>query len=133
MGNFVYKIKPGDTLLIGSETSPRAIFTVDGMQAVESKEDLTTTGVGATDILDPDIAISLVTTGGAHTVTLADGSYDGQIKKVMMVATGGDMTLTPANFADGTSMTFDAVMDSATLRWDGTNWALVAASAIAIV
>ena len=39
-----------------------------------------------------------------------------------MVVDGGDGTLTPSNLAGGTTITFDAVGDTATLVFDGTNW-----------
>ena len=50
------------------------------------------TGAGA---LSTTVPVSLVdTTGGAAAITLADGSYAGQVKFIVMVKDGGDATLT---------------------------------------
>ena len=64
--------------------------------------------------------ITELTTTGANALTLADGTTSGQIKIVNMIVDGGDGTLTPATFANGTTITFDAVGESATLVWNST-------------
>lgn len=65
------------------------------------------------------------TTTGAAAGTLADGLVPGQVKKILMVADAGDGTLTPANFSDGTTITFADAGDFVILQWDGENWVLV--------
>jgi hypothetical protein len=62
-----------------------------------------------------------LTTGGAEALTLADG-VAGQELNIVMVVDGGDGTLTPANYLNGTTLTFDDAGDSAKLVFDGTNW-----------
>jgi len=114
MALFEYKVKADDTLVLP-----------------ESSEEITTTGTG--DVVDPDIRHSRVTTGGAHTVTLADGTVTGQIKEIILISDGGDMTLTPDNFADGTSLTFADDLDYAKLRWSGSDWELVGGAGLAII
>lgn len=131
MGNFIYKVKVDETLLIGTEDAPRAIFRLGGAQPILSSETVVTTGTA--DVVDPDIAVSLVETAGAHTVTLADGTYTGQVKKIILQVDGGTMTLTPANLTEGTSLTFADAMDCVELLWDGTNWNMISASSLAIV
>jgi len=74
-------------------------------------------GAGAVDL---DNLITELTTTGANALTLADGSTSGQIKIVNMIVDGGDGTLTPTTFANGTNITFDAVGESATLVWNST-------------
>ena len=74
-------------------------------------------GAGAVDLTN---LITEVTTTGANALTLADGTTSGQIKIVNMIVDGGDGTLTPATFANGTTITFDAVGESATLVWNST-------------
>ena len=74
-------------------------------------------GAGAVDLTN---LITEVTTTGADALTLADGTTSGQIKIVNMIVDGGDGTLTPATFANGTTITFDAVGESATLVWNST-------------
>ena len=64
--------------------------------------------------------ITELTTTGANALTLADGTTSGQIKIVNMIVDGGDGTLTPTTFANGTTITFDAVGESATLVWNST-------------
>jgi bacillopeptidase F (M6 metalloprotease family) len=75
------------------------------------------TGAGAVDLTN---LITELTTTGANALTLADGSISGQVKIVNMIVDGGDGTLTPVTFANGTTITFDAVAESATLVWNST-------------
>lgn len=62
------------------------------------------------------------TTTGAQAGTLADGKFVGQLKKIKLIVDGGDGTLTPANFANGTTITFADAGDYAILRWNGAEW-----------
>ena len=73
-------------------------------------------GAGAVDIVN---LVTEVTTTGADALTLADGTV-GQIKIITMIVDGGNGTLTPTTFANGTTITFDAVAESATLVWNST-------------
>lgn len=66
------------------------------------------------------------TTGSAQAGTLADGTRVGQLKHIQLIVDGGDGTLTPANFGDGTTITFADAGDFALLRWDGAEWWVVA-------
>tara|TARA_Y100000768_G_scaffold109491_1_gene80415 strand:- start:956 stop:1360 length:405 start_codon:yes stop_codon:yes gene_type:complete len=74
-------------------------------------------GAGAVDL---DNLITELTTTGADALTLADGTTSGQMKIVNMIVDGGDGTLTPTSFANGTTITFDAVGESVTLVWNST-------------
>ncbi len=74
-------------------------------------------GAGAVDLTN---LITEVTTTGADALTLADGSTSGQVKIINMIVDGGDGTLTPTTFANGTTITFDAVAESVTLVWNST-------------
>lgn len=65
------------------------------------------------------------TTTAANAGTLADGTQAGQLKKIQLIVDGGDGTLTPTNFADGTTITFADAGDFAVLQWDGANWNVV--------
>ena len=57
--------------------------------------------------------------------TLADGA-NGQIKTISMVADGGNGTLTPTTFANGSTITFNDVGDSVMLIYNTTGgWALI--------
>ncbi len=79
-------------------------------------------GAGAVDITS---LITQVTTTSADALTLANGA-NGQMKIITMVADGGDGTLTPATFANGTTITFNDVGDSVLLVYNTTGgWAAV--------
>ena len=87
-------------------------------------------GAGAVDITS--LITQVTTTGSNQALTLANGA-NGQIKIVTMVADGGDGILTPTTFANGTSITFDAVGDSAILVYNTTGgWALVGSTGVSI-
>ena len=62
------------------------------------------------------------TTTGADAGTLADGTMVGQLKKIQLVVDGGDGTLTPSNFADGSTITFADAGDYVILMWLGEEW-----------
>jgi hypothetical protein len=74
-------------------------------------------GAGAVDLTN---LVTELTTTGADALTLADGTTSGQVKIINMIVDGGDGTLTPVTFANGTTITFDAVGESATLVWNST-------------
>lgn len=63
-------------------------------------------------------------TAGISTASLADGAA-GQRMTLKMLVDGGDQVVTPANFLDGTTITFDDAGDSCELLFDGTNWGVI--------
>ena len=88
--------------------------TIAGVQALS--------GAGAVSL---NTLHTQLTTTGAQAQTLANG-VNGQIKIITMVADGGDGTLTPATFANGSTITFNDVGDSVLLIYNTTGgWALV--------
>lgn len=78
-------------------------------------------GAGALPI-DKDII--LLETGGAEALTLADG-VAGQQLMIVMTVDGGAGTLTPANYLNGSTITFDDAGDSVHLIFTGSAWANV--------
>ena len=82
-------------------------------------------GAGAADTTN--LITELTTGAGAAAVTLADGTTSGQMKIIYMVVDGGGTaTVTPATFASGTSIAFDAVGEAATLVWNSAiGWVAV--------
>ena len=64
------------------------------------------------------------TSSGAMALTLADGT-EGQVKNLVMIADSGDATLTPANFGNGSTITFNDAGDSCVLAFDGADWWVV--------
>jgi hypothetical protein len=82
-------------------------------------------GAGAVNITS--LATAFTSTAAGNALTLADGAQ-GQLKTIVYVAeaAGGDTgVLTPANLGSGTTVTFNAVGDSATLQFIGTDWWVV--------
>ena len=65
------------------------------------------------------------TTTGVNAATLANTSIPNQLKKITLVVDGGDGTLTPVTFVNGSTITFDAVGDYVVLKWTGNVWALI--------
>ena len=76
--------------------------------------------------------ITEITTTGADALTLADGS-PGQLKIITMVVDGGDGTLTPTTFANGTTMTFGDAGDTVMLVFNSTlGWTIIANSGVVV-
>jgi len=86
-------------------------------------------GAGAVNLTT---LITEVTTTGADALTLADGTA-GQIKIITMVTDGGDGTLTPTTFANGTTMTFGDAGDTVMLAYNSTiGWTIVSNSGVVV-
>ena len=82
-------------------------------------------GPGAVNITS--LATVFTSTAAGNALTLADGAQ-GQLKTIIYVAeaAGGDTgVLTPTNLGSGTTITFNAVGDSVTLQFAGTDWWVV--------
>ncbi len=81
------------------------------------------TGGGA---LSLTTAVSLISTTGVEAYTLADGTLEGQIKIISMKVDGGNATVTPDNYINGTSILFNNVNDTIVLMWHSTGWVQLA-------
>jgi len=71
------------------------------------------------------------TTTGANAGTLAAG-FEGQEKIIVMVVDGGEGTLTPTNFGDGTTATFNDVNDRLVLEYINAKWRVTANNGVVI-
>lgn len=80
-------------------------------------------GAGA---LDPNAAQSLISNAGAVAVTLADAAQEGTTKVIICTAATAASTVTPANFANGTTISFDAAGEACSLIFVGGTWYLAA-------
>ena len=90
--------------------------------------------VNSATALSLDTLVSELTTGGTGlAMTLANGVV-GQIKIITMVSDGGgDATLTPATFANGTTIAFADVNDTVMLLYASTiGWVVVSNSGAAV-
>jgi hypothetical protein len=82
-------------------------------------------GPGAVNITS--LATAFTSTAAGNALTLADGEQ-GQLKTIIYVAeaAGGDTgVLTPTNLGSATTITFNAIGDSVTLQFAGTDWWVV--------
>lgn len=81
-------------------------------------EAITTTGAAGQSVSVETYA-SNVTTAGAHTLTLPDGTEFGQLKKINLVVDGGNLTLaiTSAVSTSANQIVFGDAGDNATLMW----------------
>lgn len=78
----------------------------------------TLTGAGAVNVTT---SITWLVTNAANALTLADGA-EGQVKYIIMKTDGGDGTLTPSHFGNGSTITFNDAGDSANLLFTNGNW-----------
>jgi len=79
-------------------------------------------GPGAVDVTS--LVTAFTSTAAGNALTLADGTA-GQIKTIVYVAeaAGADTgVLTPANFGNGSTITFTNVGDSCQIQFIGTDW-----------
>ena len=84
------------------------------------------TGSGSTEVVNlTDTVTLLITTGSNQAFSLADG-VEGQLKIISMVTDGGDGIVTPANFINGTNITFNDVEDTVVLLYQSTGWVCLA-------
>ena len=82
-------------------------------------------GPGAVNITS--LATAFTSTLAGNALTLADGAQ-GQLKTIIYVAeaaVGDTGVLTPTNLGSATTVTFNAVGDSVTLQFAGTDWWVV--------
>ena len=82
----------------------------------------TLSGAGAIDLVT---GVTEVTTTAADALSLANGTV-GQLKIITMVADGGDGTITPTTFANGTTITMNDVGDTVVLVYVTTlGWTVI--------
>jgi hypothetical protein len=79
-------------------------------------------GAGAVNVTS---AFTALTTTGANALTLANGTYPGQTKEILMTVDGGDGTLTPTSLSGGTTIVFSNVGDYVMLQWSGAAWVVI--------
>ena len=111
-----------------------SIARIDAAQTFTGTQTFAGAVVGSVQALSGPGAVNVTTvttaftsTGTGDALTLADG-VAGQLKAVVYVAeTAGADTgvLTPTNFGNGTTITFNAVGESVLLQFLGTDWWIV--------
>jgi len=103
-------------------TVQRGIVAGDGVLAAVQQA---LSGAGEVNVTSYLSALTFTAPG--HALTLANGTFVGQRKKITVVALSGSGTgvLTPVSLAGGTTITFSVVGDTAELRWNGTAWDVI--------
>ena len=81
------------------------------------------TGGGA---LSLTTSASIISTTGTEAYTLADGTVEGHVKIISMKVDGGNATVTPDNYINGTSILFNNVNDTIVLLYQSTGWVQLA-------
>jgi len=113
------------TIELQTATNVTGNLTVSGAFTVSRQ---TISGAGSINLTT---LFTEITTTGADSFSLANGTV-GQIKIITMAVNGGDATITPTTFANGTSITMDAVHDSVTLIYGANGWVVLASQNITI-
>ncbi len=92
------------------------------------KQDITGDGSTSSAINLTTAITEVDATSAAAPCTLAASSTDGQIKTVLNVSTSGtnNVTITPANFAQGTTVTLNAPGESVTFIYKSSKYYVLA-------
>ena len=115
----------GDNGVVNIQTATAQLTSIGGV-TVNSQ---TAQVLSATGAVDTTSAIThLVTSGSGGNHTLATAS-EGQIKYIVMKTHVDTATVTPASFANGSFMTFDAVGKSACLLFTNGSWTFMGGTA----
>lgn len=90
----------------------------------------TRNGAGSINVFNQQNGVCHITTGGsAAAVTLVDGMEGQDLVLLMITDGGGDATVTPANLANGSTITFDDAGDSAYLKFTNGAWVFLGGTA----
>ncbi len=129
MSNTAYGGTSGNTIGKGAEGSlGKERIHCNGLKVTGSVEagnvvpgtisKITSTGV--TQAIPTSVNyVEIISTTGADLLTLADGR-EGQEITIMLVTDGGSVALTPATFANGTTLTFATINFNVVLRFSAT-------------
>ena len=110
---------------LGTDTNIDVQLTAKGTGGVKlnSPQILTQETKSTAGAISNTVPFTEFTSGTAKANSLADGASIGQMK-TLVVSGAGTVTLTPANFGPGTTLTLEQ-NESAVLIWEGTNWQIL--------
>ena len=110
---------------LGTDTNIDVQLTAKGTGGVKlnSPQVLTQETKSTAGAISNTVPFTEFTSGSAKANSLADGASIGQMK-TLVVSGAGTVTLTPANFGPGTTLTLEQ-NESAVLIWEGTNWQIL--------
>ena len=109
--------------------TPNGTGKVSLVGGIMTPETTTSSGAGAVAITG---AIHEITTDSADALTLADGAEGQHLYVVCVDQSSGDATLTPTNFAQGTTITFADAGDAWHLLFTAGEWYVVGNQGCAI-
>lgn len=98
---------------------------VAGDSLVGGVEVITASGGSSYELNPAKLLSAIINSSGANTGTLGEG-VSGQLKTVVAASVTGSFVLTPGSFNNGTTITFDATGESATLIWAAGAWHVLA-------
>lgn len=104
---------------------PNTLTKFSGLLALGLSNAQTLAGSGAIDITK--FATILTNTEGDYTVTIADGTYAGQLKLILCSSAAGTTNLT-ANLR-GCTASFTETGHSLLLVWHGSDWYVIGGTA----
>ena len=136
-GNYGQFIRNGSNDLTIASGATQALIFTGANAAFQGDVSVAGAFTGSRQTISGPGAINLttlfteITTTGADSFSLANGTV-GQIKIITMAVDGGDATITPTTFANGTSITMDAVHNSVTLIYGANGWVVLASQNITI-
>ena len=114
-------INVNEGLVVDGTTNVTGTLTANGLiNGVQ-----TLTGSGSTEVISLTETVTQLITTGVQNFSLANGT-EGQIKIITLKTDGGNATVTPASFLNGTSITFDDVGDTMTMLYQSTGWIVLA-------
>lgn len=117
------------------ESAPIYIYSTDSPETIAARMNALTvfppTAIGVSETLTASgshamSAVKMIsyvdTTTGAQALTLANGTYVGQMKYMTMIADGGNAVITPTSLSGYTTITLNDVNDTVSLVWGGSAW-----------
>ena len=97
---------------VNIDLSPKGTGRTGFLARPMMNNEILTTNTAASE----SIPLTICNKTGAHALTLAAGVHNGQMKEFVSIHASGAVTVTPANFTQGTSITL-GTRGSANLRW----------------
>ena len=110
---------------LGTDTNVDVQLTAKGTGGIKlnSPQILTQEIKSTAGAISNTVPFTEFTSGSAKANSLADGASIGQMK-TLVVSGAGTVTLTPANFGAGSTLTLQQ-NETTVLIWEGTNWQIL--------
>jgi hypothetical protein len=110
----------GDTLRDAALKINQNFVELYQFLGADSDQLYTTETLTSNGAISTTVPLTLLNSGSALSMTLADGSNNGQSKKIINI-NSGNATVTPTSFGQGTSFTIKA-NGAVEIIWAASNW-----------